>query len=731
MRSKPLLLLPILVLWSLSLHATHAEGLELFFKWKSDSTYEISALMYRNCGAGAAGFPPSFNARVFSPSLSSSFTSGYTTVNLTRVTLNPSSQTSLYDVAACMDTLYCLEQGLYRGTWTASAKARDWTIAVELCCFAPGIVNLSANYIHAEAGLNNLDFEDSTYQTVSPIFHNPAQHLPPDSTDLIYNPAIIATCQKNPVNWDNTALNLQNDEIRYSFFVPQDASGVNQTYINGFSFSNPIPTTAGITLDSLTGNISFIADTAARASKYLLGLQATAYDYDTVLIGGVPVALRKQKSYVKRNLLFIIEDTASCAPDTIEFYDTTGVTQTPSIILGCSETEFNVFLSPRIDCSSIDSNGSHISLVNSVTQNSVGIQRVSPIGYCSGRGLISGFRVYLDSAMTKGLHYLTFKTGSDGNTMFTSCGDELVAGADTLMIQARRERGSGIIKRSRTSDTTATINLECGRSYFSIWITEQVKCLGSVDFSDAFGLYRKTANGDVEIDVNSAYMVDCRDGYSQQMNISCAQMPPGEYRFALRQNQTRLVGYCDNPFDSSEVNISVPFRDLDDIPNLKFCEERVWDTTLVVPNDFVRVSWKLQGNMSAWGSGNSHRIHDPGMWTVEGFYQNESSVCAVQDIFIIKEEPCPVGEDENELGNFKVFPNPATNSIFISIPHKGLSNQDNVQLLDIHGRVIAKTSLETDRNNRIDVESVPSGLYLVRIYRGNEVLYQEKVIIER
>ena len=172
------------------------------------------------------GAPGNIQLRAYAPSLGSSYAAGFSTISLAQLpttgTLVPPLELEhLFD---CIGPVHCVEEYVYRGTWTAPNKAADWMFGGQHCCLS-GIFNMAAGEIFAEASLNNLDFPDTVYKTVSPIFHNRRPHTVGIQSDLIYNPAVYPTCQKNQVQISQAVNNLNGDDIRYSFFIPQDAGG--------------------------------------------------------------------------------------------------------------------------------------------------------------------------------------------------------------------------------------------------------------------------------------------------------------------------------------------------------------------------------------------------------------------------------------------------------------------------------------------------------------------------
>lgn len=73
----------------------------------------------------------------------------------------------------------------------------------------------------------------------------------------------------------------------------------------------------------------------------------------------------------------------------------------------------------------------------------------------------------------------------------------------------------------------------------------------------------------------------------------------------------------------------------------------------------------------------------------------------------------PASIDHMIMQNFQVYPNPATNDIFIHAANA------NSEVLDMQGNVVLQTM--SDANGRIDVSMLNPGLYLVRVVDGETV----------
>ncbi len=74
-----------------------------------------------------------------------------------------------------------------------------------------------------------------------------------------------------------------------------------------------------------------------------------------------------------------------------------------------------------------------------------------------------------------------------------------------------------------------------------------------------------------------------------------------------------------------------------------------------------------------------------------------------------------MGTQNHTVGNIAVYPNPATDRLFVSIPEKG--NSATVKLTDTTGKVIKNT--EPANDNGIDVSGLATGIYFAEIKIGD------------
>lgn len=99
------------------------------------------------------------------------------------------------------------------------------------------------------------------------------------------------------------------------------------------------------------------------------------------------------------------------------------------------------------------------------------------------------------------------------------------------------------------------------------------------------------------------------------------------------------------------------------------------------------------------------------------FYQQVDYIISVEEV-----------EDVTASWNVKLYPNPATDQLTISMEHAPANTQVKVELLDVLGRKVYTHNIGTTQQKSMDVSAVPTGLYLCRIVAGDQQQIQKVLI---
>jgi len=91
-------------------------------------------------------------------------------------------------------------------------------------------------------------------------------------------------------------------------------------------------------------------------------------------------------------------------------------------------------------------------------------------------------------------------------------------------------------------------------------------------------------------------------------------------------------------------------------------------------------------------------------------------------------EAVSINEQENMNQSFKLYPNPASNNLWVTVEQELIGYQLNIYGTDgksIFNRIIDSTEIT------IPIQKMKSGIYLAVISQGDKVLYSEKLIVNK
>jgi len=84
----------------------------------------------------------------------------------------------------------------------------------------------------------------------------------------------------------------------------------------------------------------------------------------------------------------------------------------------------------------------------------------------------------------------------------------------------------------------------------------------------------------------------------------------------------------------------------------------------------------------------------------------------------------PVGVQQVEKNKLKIYPNPVTDNLRISIKN----HVDNIQLSDLTGTVFKEYRQINSDDFIISMKDIPNGMYIIQITDNSKNQYHEKII---
>ena len=239
---KRYLCFAFLFLMSFQIQATHDAGGDLSYTCLGNNHYQVKLKLYRDCNGINA--PGTASVNVIGGNTCSGFSQGLP-LNKISVVDVPTVCSSVMGQTSCHGgTLPGYEEHTYTGVLDLSGLSPGctWTASYSNCCRNSAITNLvsatSSNFYIETAFLG-------------------AGTVTCNSSPEFGNMPIFVTCDTLAYTLSNAVIEADGDSIVYSLINP--LSGINNPipFVAGFSANNPLSTVSGVSLDAVSGQLSF------------------------------------------------------------------------------------------------------------------------------------------------------------------------------------------------------------------------------------------------------------------------------------------------------------------------------------------------------------------------------------------------------------------------------------------------------------------------------------------
>ncbi|MBN4081694.1 hypothetical protein JYU23_01035, partial [bacterium AH-315-C07] len=224
-------------------YSSHAIGADISYECidSVSRSYRVTVNFYRDCDGISA--PSSVS---ITPTSSCGNASSFT-LNLV------SGSPSIIDPTCASVSTTCdggsykgVEENVYQGIVTLPSSCSDWVFAFSTCC-RNGDINTLAN-------------PSSEGFYVSATLDNSA--APCNSAPTFSNPPVPFVCAGQSYIFNNGAYDPDGDSLVYSLIAPMSNASNPVAYTGAYSASNPLDATPGVSVDPVTGDITFTANSA-------------------------------------------------------------------------------------------------------------------------------------------------------------------------------------------------------------------------------------------------------------------------------------------------------------------------------------------------------------------------------------------------------------------------------------------------------------------------------------
>lgn len=216
--------------------ASHSLGSDMSYRCIGNNEYEITLNVYRDCNGSSLG-----NTSIINWSAAC----GSGSITVTRLAGYPIDVTPICatQTSSCSggSSPIGIEQHTYRANITLPTGCSEVNFSWSLCCRNNAITTLN------NPGSQSMYIESMVNNSIAPCNNSP----------VFLNPPVGFACEGFPVVFSDGGFDPDGDSLFFSLIDCEVSPSTSVVYGAGFSGSNPLTSTAQITIDSSTGAIEF------------------------------------------------------------------------------------------------------------------------------------------------------------------------------------------------------------------------------------------------------------------------------------------------------------------------------------------------------------------------------------------------------------------------------------------------------------------------------------------
>ncbi len=278
----------LMTCFSTEINATHIVGGDLSYECLGNNQYRITMRVYRDCFAGQAGLDDPAKLRIFTgPNGNTPFGP----VQNVGLDFDNNIPPVISNPCLTPPSNICVEEGIYERVFTLPYNSNGYHISYQRCCRNNSITNIFSP--ESSGATYTIYISDEAQQTCnnSPTFTD----FPP-----------IVICAGQDINFDNSAVDVEGDQLVYSFCAPflggstytptPDATPPPYSQVifaPPFTAAQPLGGNPVVTIDPVTGLISGVP---TQLGQFVVGICVEEYR----TINGVQTLL----SLTKRDFQF-------------------------------------------------------------------------------------------------------------------------------------------------------------------------------------------------------------------------------------------------------------------------------------------------------------------------------------------------------------------------------------------------------------------------------------------
>ena len=129
----------------------------------------------------------------------------------------------------------------------------------------------------------------------------------------------------------------------------------------------------------------------------------------------------------------------------------------------------------------------------------------------------------------------------------------------------------------------------------------------------------------------------------------------------------------------------------------------------------IDISDISNGNMTEIGYFDSHPINDfagyEGIWSTYPYFESGNIVISDREGFLVVKSST-LAIEENSISNFKIHPNPTSNTVNINSINFPISD---IKIYDLSGKLVHSNEFISELNINLDISNFSNGIYILKL----------------